>query len=345
MSFIKSYNKLNNNIGLLLCVIILLVVLLANFDKCFMPLTAYFRSDEPLITTSAIPFPNSSSPNINHTIKSTTQLNNKYNKEGFEDPTDPKDPPVLTDKNVVINKQKKSITIRFVQEKIDDNEKYFIILSKYNSNLENVGNLDIKIAKTDEPITTTPAETTTDENNPTTTTPAKVHYEYICNAERICEYVFTNVEDKDENGNLYWYRLGIGIIESDDKLGPIKAFEFGIVGNKQEYFRVDNTIQEQLALLNKLSDLEKLKASESAKSTQDLIDDTQLDEKGNPVYDADAYMKMLKPYIGNYPDEFTLNNQKLDELSLSKYLDKSLALGELNVNVDVADIMPTKPVA
>ena len=24
----------------------------------------------------------------------------------------------------------------------------------------------------------------------------------------------------------------------------------------------------------------------------------------------------VKPYIGNYPDEFTLNQQKLDELSL-----------------------------
>jgi hypothetical protein len=330
------------------------VVLLANFDKCFAPLATYFSSDEPLITASAIPFPNSSTPNINPTIKYNIQLNNKNNnKEGFEDNV--VQPPELIGRNVVINPQKKTIAIRFEQEKIDDKHKYFIILSKYNYNLENVGNLDIKIAKTTEP--TIPIETTTTtttiESPPltetiTTTTESPPQYEAICNTEGICEYIFTNVEDKDEKGNLFWYRLGIGIIEPSksggDKLGNIMPFRFGS-GNSQEYFRVDNTIKEQQALLNKLADLEKLKASESAKSTQDLIEDTQLDEKGEPVYDAEAYMKMLKPYIGNYPDEFTLNNQKLDEVSLSKYLDKSLALGELNINVDVADIMPTKPVA
>lgn len=328
MVFFKNNNKLNNNVGLLVCVIVLLVVLLANFDKCFTPITKLFQSNGN--NTKIIePKPNSSTP---------------VNKEGFFSGQIN-----LTERNVTINPENKTVTVKF--EKADKNDKgYILILSKYNNNLEKVGNLDVKmadatIAKDVEPTTTAPSGSTTSTKSSTTTTTQPHKHEPICNSSNICEYTFTNVESKDNNGNLFYYRLGVGRIYMDDDTDTvdiIKEFKFGSGSGIQSFFRVDNTLKEQKALLQKLNDLEKLKAVESAKSTQDLVDKKQVDENGEVKYDVDAYMKMLKPYIGNYPDEFTLNQQKLDELSLGKYLNKSMALGELNVNVDVADIMPKK---
>lgn len=324
MAFLTNNSKLNENIGLLVCVIILLIVLLFNFDKCFTPVAKFFDTNgldnthEEDVNT---PEPNSSSPNI---------------IEGFNDNNIE-----LKDENIKINPFNKTITVKFEKTNLNNDESYILLLSKYNNNLEKVGNLDIKFGTDYEEPTTTTTTTTQSGGNPSTTEPEYKHkHDIICNEFNICEYTFTNVEDKDKEGNVFYYRLGVGIIDNTGHK-KISIFRFG-ENNEQEFFRVDNTIPEQRRLLNRLKNLEKLKAAQSSKASQKLTDDVNVDENGKQVYDIDAYMKMLRPFIGNYPDEFTLNQQKLDELSLSKYLNKSMALGEVNVDVDIADLMPEK---
>ena len=335
MVFYKDTKKTETNIGLLVCVIVLLVLLLANFDKCFAPVATLFQSsnDDTKSVSVIEPTPNSSTP---------------ISKEGF-DTSVPGNNLELTERNITIDPVKKTVSVKFERNKPDTDKGYVLILSKYDKNLQHIGNLDVKIVDAvsntdDEMVSTTTTNAGTSTTTPTTTSP-DTDYEYppICNSSNICQYTFTNVESKDSNGNLFYYRLGIGIITGDTEksYSPINELRFGSSGSGlQRYFRVDNTLKEQKALLQKLSNLEKLKAAESAKSTQDLVESQDLDENGEVKYDVDAYMKMLKPYIGNYPDEFTLNQQKLDELSLGKYLNKSLALGSFNIDVDVADIMP-----
>ena len=106
-----------------LCVIVLLVVLLANFDKCFTPVTKLFQSNNT--PTKVIePKPNSSTP---------------VNKEGFF--SGQKN---LTERNVTINPENKTVTVKFEKTHTDD-KGYILVLSKYNNNLEKVGNLDVKI--------------------------------------------------------------------------------------------------------------------------------------------------------------------------------------------------------
>lgn len=339
MCFYKDTKKTDTNIGLLVCVIVLLVLLLANFDKCFAPVATLFKSsnNDTKRVDLVEPKPNSSTP---------------ISKEGFNTSV-PVNNLKLTERNITIDPVKKTVTVKFERNKPDIDKGYVLILSKYDKNLQHIGNLDVKIvdavSNTDDEMIAT---TTTNAGTPTTTLPEVTtttspdeDYEYppICNSSNICQYKFTNVESKDSNGNLFYYRLGIGIITGDtEKLySNINELTFGSSSSGlQRYFRVDNTLKEQKALLQKLNNLEKLKAAESAKSTQDLVESQDVDENGEVKYDVDAYMKMLKPYIGNYPDEFTLSQQKLNELSLGKYLNKSLALGEFNIDVDVADIMP-----
>jgi hypothetical protein len=52
----------------------------------------------------------------------------------------------------------------------------------------------------------------------------------------------------------------------------------------------------------------------------------------------DAYMKMLRPYLGDYPNEFQMSKAQMDDVSLSKYLQESLALGQVNVNIGISDL-------
>lgn len=349
MVFYKDTKKTETNIGLLVCVIVLLVLLLANFDKCFAPVATLFQSsnDDTKSVSVIEPTPNSSTP---------------ISKEGF-DTNEPINNLELTERNITIDPVKKTVSVKFERNLTTPVNGYVLILSKYDKNLQHIGNLDVKIVDAvsntdDEMVVTTTTNATTNagtnattttnagtSTTPPTTTSLDTDYEYppICNSSNICQYTFTNVESKDSDGNLFYYRLGIGIITGDTEksYSPINELRFGSSGSGlQRYFRVDNTLKEQKALLQKLSNLEKLKVAKSAKSTQDLVESQDLDENGEVKYDVDAYMKMLKPYIGNYPDEFTLNQQKLDELSLGKYLNKSLALGSFNIDVDVADIMP-----
>lgn len=335
MVFYKDTRKTDTNVGLLICVIVLLVLLLANFDKCFTPIANIFQNSNDTTQTtnnnnSVEPKPNSSSP---------------VSKEAFQNFN-------LTERNLTIDPVKKTVTIKFERHDPESDKGYVLVLSQYDKNLQLVGDLDVKfvdaVKNIDETLTTTAPETTspqtTSPGGTTTTSPEKTYqYTPICNSSNICQYTFTNVESKDRNGDLFYYRLGVGRITEDSnvkKFEVINELSFGSGTGKQRFFRVDNTLKEQKALLQKLSNLEKLKAAESAKSTQDLVESQDIDENGEVKYDVDAYMKMLKPYIGNYPDEFTLNQQKLDELSLGKYLNKSLALGSFNIDVDVADIMP-----
>ena len=337
MVFYKDTKKTDTNIGLLVCVIVLLVLLLANFDKCFAPVATLFQSssNDTKNVDLVEPKPNSSTP---------------ISKEGFI--YTPENNLKLSERNITIDPVNKTVTVKFERNKPGTDKGYVLILSKYDKNLQLVGDLDVKIVdavnNTDDEMvattTTSPGSTTTTSPGATTTSP-DTDYEYppICNSSNICQYTFTNVESKDSNGNLFYYRLGIGIITGNTEkiYSNINELTFGSSSSGlQRFFRVDNTLKEQKALLQKLSNLEKLKAAASAKSTQDLVESQDIDENGEVKYDVDAYMKMLKPYIGNYPDEFTLNQEKLDELSLGKYLNKSLALGEFNIDVDVADIMP-----
>lgn len=335
MVFYKDTKKSNINIGLLISVIVLLVLLLVNFDKCFAPIATIFQSnnqDNNVKHTQnnnrAVPEPNSSTP---------------ISTEGFQQTNINGNDIKLTDRNLTIDPVKKTVTVKFERNNPGKDNGYVLILSQYDKNLQHIGNLDVKIVDALSNIDEESNGTTT-PNTVSTTTSKGGEYKYspICNSSNICEYTFTNVESKDSDGNLFYYRLGVGVIygSKDKTYSPIKELTFGAGSGIQRFFRVDNTLKEQKALLQKLSNLEKLKASKSAKSTQDLVESQDIDENGEVKYDTGAYMKMLKPYIGNYPDEFTLSQQKLDELSLGKYLNKSLALGSLNIDVDVADIMP-----
>lgn len=161
----------------------------------------------------------------------------------------------------------------------------------------------------------------------------------ICNIDGQCSYKFENLEDKDSAGNFYYYKLGIGLIynTSDTKytenVSNIYTYKYG-PGGKMMYFKLDNSLEEQERLIRRLEEIERNSILSKREANKPL---QPMPEEGD-TQSMDAYMKMLEPHIGNYPDEFTLREQDVKDLSLSNYLNKSLSTGTINVGVKINDI-------
>lgn len=163
----------------------------------------------------------------------------------------------------------------------------------------------------------------------------------LCNIDKQCNYTFENLEDKDSSGNFYYYKLGIGLIynnlkvknKNTEKISNIYTYKYG-TGGSMMYFKIDNSLEEQERIIRRLEDI----------TRNSILSKTEANKPLQPMPDAgdtisiDAYMKMLEPHIGNYPDEFTLREQDVQDLSLSNYLNKNLSSGTINVGVEINDI-------
>lgn len=308
--FFKDTNLLPRHTGVFFAIVILLILLVMNFDKCYTSLVN-------IVTNWIVPTPTVNTTYGNPTIENFQAI------------------PTINKLSVQVSPEKREAIAKF--EKITSDipvgytlKNYLLVLAKYNKDLVQVDSLNVKMSNEIAPVTTVAdATTTTSSHNSLGGS--------ICNNEGICSYVFTDLDTKDDNGNVYYYKLGVGVVYDSngaDVYSNITTYSFG-TGNSQQYFRVDIDMQEQEKLLRRLADIESASLYTAQKPVATTIDDVVT--QGT---DIDAYMKMLRPYIGNYPDEFTLNKQKINELTLDSYLDENYAVGEFNVNVNLGNIMP-----
>ena len=167
----------------------------------------------------------------------------------------------------------------------------------------------------------------------------------ICDAATDkCTYTFTQVEPADPQGNVYYYKLGVGVIfvnttDGSEKISKIKAYSFGS-GNKLQYFRVDTALNDQERMLKRLEELERTSMQQALQQPAGTADGSDGSVASGAPAQMDAYLNMLKPYLGNYPDEYLLGTETGKELTLDKYLNQSLAAGQVNINADLSGLTP-----
>lgn len=164
-----------------------------------------------------------------------------------------------------------------------------------------------------------------------------------------CGYTFTQVEPADTQGNIYYYKLGVGVIfvntiTGAEKLSKIKAYTFG-QGNKLQYFRVDTNLADQERLLKRLEELERVNAQRALQQPMSAQDGTASANGMPSTSGINAYMRMLSPYFGNYPDEYLLGTEQGNELTLNRYLNQSLAAGQINISADLSGLTPSTTAA
>lgn len=219
---------------------------------------------------------------------------------------------------------------------------YILVAAQFDSNLRKSGHLNIRLSSELNTEAVDGGELDTSDNTNTDTTMDNTLDDAIggtiCNKDGVCKYRFQNLHTRDPQTNeLNYYRLGVGIVyldeEGEEHHSRLVPYGFGR-GRQQEYFRIDIDTKTQEQLLRRMEAIQSRGAVSGLNETSDDASSRSAENVG-----MDAYMRMLRPHLGNYPDEFLMSSRQQQDASLSKYMQESLAVGRLDVNVDIPDII------
>jgi len=222
---------------------------------------------------------------------------------------------------------------------------YILVAAQFDSNLRKSGHLNIRLSN--EMITEAIDNGDGSVNSSATgetTSPANSLDNAIggtiCNKDGVCRYRFQNLHARDPQTNeLIYYRLGVGIVylteEGEEKHSRLLPYGFGS-GRQQEYFRIDIDTETQSQLLRRM---EAIQSRGAISGLKEMPSDSDSGNSSVENVGMDAYMRMLRPHLGNYPDEFLMSSRQQQDASLEKYMQESLAVGKIDVNVNIPDIV------
>ena len=230
-----------------------------------------------------------------------------------------KEPPT----NVRMSINGNNITIIFTI-KINNNEKipikFIVVLAQHDNNYKNTGNNKIYLSNEYE------LNMAVSSNNKT----YKTNLCTLIQGIPSCTYTFNNVDIKDDNGNLYYYKIGISSVYDSGNSNFVMPYNINTINN---LFSLNNSIEQQNNIVDEFNKF---------KQSQQLLDG-QNNTYSNTILTADGQYELIKSQLGNYPSNLLMDPTSEQQNSLSDIIDKSLAYGILNVNVKSQpdeDILP-----
>ena len=177
---------------------------------------------------------------------------------------------------------------------------FIIVLAQYDSNKNNTGNN--KFYLSNETILNPSLEKNNKSEN---------HTCNIVDGIPECQYVFNDIDSRDANNNIYYYKLGISAIYKGGDSPYATPYN---VSSTDKMFTTITTIDNQ---------------NSTVKPQTTISANTY----NNTISTADGQYELIKSQLGNYPDNLFLDSQTINNNSLSDLLDKSMAQALLNVNV------------
>ena len=200
----KAIKALCNNTGFFISIIILLLLLIYSHNKC-----------NTLNNTEQFFFWD----HHNNTITTTTK------------PTIINDPP--TDVRISINGN--NITIIFTI-KINNNskipKKFIVVLAQHDNNYKNTGNNKIYLSNEYELNMSVSSTEQTYKTNLCT----------LIQGIPSCTHTFNNVDIKDDNGNLFYYKIGISSVYDNGNSAFVMPYNINTINN---LFSLNNSIEQQ----------------------------------------------------------------------------------------------------
>ena len=289
--FIYTGKSLFGNVGLIISLIILIILLYFSYNKCYM--------------------------------------NNEYNIDTFYNPPTSTDMQLnlIAPSDVRININGSSIIVKFTIDNSLTNirpNNFIIILAQYNTDKINTGNnkfylsnetiFNPNLQKKSQPLQNSSISNVSNNK--------ESHVCDIIEGVPVCQYVFNNIDIKDDSGNLYYYKLGISAIYSDGNSKYITPYN---INSADSMFTINNTVDNQ--------NIENANLQECKKTIADkkIISSTYNDMISTP----DGQYELIKSQLGNYPDNLFLDDQTINSGTLSDIVDKSMAQALLNINVSV----------
>lgn len=205
-----------------------------------------------------------------------------------------------------------SITVNFTLS-IANNEplpkKFLVVLAQYDNTLKNTGNNKFYLSNEYELNTAISATQTTYQTNLCS----------LVNGLPACKYVFSNLDTVDNNGNLYYYKLGIAAVYDWGNSKFVIPYN---VNSPNNLFTLDTTIENQDNLYNEFIQYKKQKTASANAQSNNMM-----------IATADGQYELIKSQLGNYPSNLILDTP---ENKLSDLVDKSMVQGILNVNVGIS---------
>jgi hypothetical protein len=269
--FITNGKSLFSNTGLLVSILILIVLLILSYNKCYVSRKELFIVEE------------------------------NYKKP----------------ENVRINISGGAITLNFTINNRDNMNlptKFLVVLSQYDNNMKNTGKNEFFLSNEFELNSVSQLTETTVNTNLCT----------ILNGRPVCQYKFSNLDVRDKDGNLYYYKLGISSIFSND-------------------INSEFVMPENISSLNKLFTLDSSAENQSRQFKDFQTYQTITKKSGNGsispnIYDktmatADGQYEFIKSQLGGYPDNLLLDSLELSQGTLTDMVNKTLAPIIINAKV------------
>ena len=293
--FISNGKSLFGNTGLIIALLILLILTYFSYNKC------YLNSLESESRTQNDEFANQ----LEHFYNITTS-NIAPPPSNFLSPT-----------NVRIAIAGSTLTVNFT---INNHTTFalpsgfIVVLAQYDINKLNTGNNKFYLSNeyilnSNIPINTN--NTLNSQNNLCT----------IVNGIPVCQYNYTNLDIRDSNGNLYYYKLGISSIYESGNSPFVMPYN---INTADKMF----TLQQSTAQQNKqYSDFLQYQNSQNNSSNTSAI------AYNSTISTADGQYELIKSQLGNYPDNLLLDSQTVNNGTLADLVDKSMAQAIINVNV------------
>lgn len=297
--------KLIKNWGVIFAILVLLALVILNYNRCYVAVTEKFADIEE-VTASTV----STGTGVTTTTPITMPALSQ--QEQLNKQLDTIFPPP---QNVRVDVTPTSCTVNFgvtLDTGSPIPQKMLIVLAKYDKNRNQVGSTNIYLS--DEYVL----------NNAQAANPNIIQNVcQILNGVPSCQYTFTDLIAKDQNGESYNYKVGVSAIYANGN----SAF-VGPSNIKADYFILDKSIDLQTAAFQEYLNYIGTQNAQSA-----LSQGINNGIAANTLATADGQYEIMRQQLGNYPDNLEISEENIRTGALTDLIDKSMALGKVVINV------------
>ena len=290
--FIKDGKSLFGNKGLIFSIIIILILLYFNYSKCHNKINTINDTNNNLYNNIE-PFFESEKVNVIDDINNANYL------------------PIP--ENVRITIEGNTIIVKFTISNImgiKTPSKFILVLAQYDNNKKNTGNNKFYLSNEYELDSSVNIDKTTYQTNICT----------LFGGEPKCSYKFSDLNIADENGNLFYYKLGISAIYKYTNTSFVMPYN---VNTQDKLFTLNSSTETQN---QQYTDFLKYQENLNKKNTNIL-------KNSSMISTADGQYELIKSQLGDYPDNLLLDEQTIEQKSLNDLIDKNMSNGILNINV------------
>ena len=282
--FLSDGKTLFGNSGLIISICILLILLYFTYNKCY----------------------------INNDINNDISPIEYFHIDPVMDADNLKLP---IPEEVRINISGGTILLDFKFNKIQGVQtpsKFILILAQYDSNKKNTGNNKFFLSNEYDLTSTVQVNDLSYNTNVCT----------LIDGVPICKYKFTNVDIRDADNNLFYYKIGVSAIYNNYNTPFIMPYNIRTIDN---FFTIESStlIQNQ-----QYSDF---------LTYQKTLDKTK-NPQGKNIYDttistADGKYELIKSQLGDYPNNLLIDDQMINNATLNDLVDKNMSQGIINIDV------------